>query len=289
MSDRFQACLAETLRWEGGWSNHPQDPGGATMKGVIQRVYDGWRERQSLPRQSVRSISDAELQSIYRENYWQMVAGDTLPAGLDLAVFDFGVNSGPTRAVRYLQACLGIAQDGHMGAVTITAANRADVRELIASYMAARRGFIRQIGTYPTFGKGWERRCNGIEAACLAMVGPAPPAPAPQPLPDADAQSESQGRATGEREPASGTVVGTVVAVGTGAGATVVNQTISAPPPVLTESLTNLGLWQQVGVQAAGFGRFVLNNPVEVGVIVTLVAMVWLAPRLLPIIWSRQA
>jgi len=136
---RFHACLAETLKWEGGWSNHKLDPGGATMNGVIQRVYDAWRERGGKPRQSVRGISDAELTAIYDANYWRMVAGDLLPAGLDLAVFDFGVNSGPARAVRYLQSCLGIIQDGHMGPVTINAANRADTRELIAAYMTARQ------------------------------------------------------------------------------------------------------------------------------------------------------
>jgi lysozyme family protein len=126
MPDRFTACLAETLRWEGGWSNDPYDPGGATMRGVIQRVYDGWRDGQRLPRRSVRLIEDGELQAIYRANYWALVRGDELPAGVDLAVFDAGVNCGPGTAVRMLQQALGggLKADGHIGPATMAAVAR---------------------------------------------------------------------------------------------------------------------------------------------------------------------
>lgn len=199
--DRFAQVLPVTLVHEGGWSNHKKDPGGATMKGVTQRVYDGYRDGRGMPRQSVRYISNAELVEIYRFNYWNMVRGDELPVGVDLAVFDFGVNSGPGTAIEFLQRVLGIRQDAHPGAVTLAEASRRDPVALIHSYMDARRAFLRSLPTFPWFGVGWMNRCDAIERAALAAVGhvaPGPVAAAPSVLPDADAQSESQGRAYAE-------------------------------------------------------------------------------------------
>lgn len=199
--DRFAEVLPVTLVHEGGYSNHPRDPGGATMKGVTQRVYDGYRDGRRQPRQSVRFIANAELVEIYRFNYWNMVRGDELPAGVDLAVFDFGVNSGPGTAIKHLQRVLGIRQDAHPGAVTLAEAARRDPAVLVQSYMAARRAFLRSLPTYPVFGVGWMRRCDAIERSALAAVGHALPnvvAMGPSVIPDADAQSETQGRAYAE-------------------------------------------------------------------------------------------
>jgi lysozyme family protein len=170
VSDRFEICLAETLKWEGGWSNHPRDPGGPTMRGIIQRVYDGWRDNHRLPRRSVRAIEDHELRDIYRRSYWDQVRGDELPAGIDLAVFDFAVNSGPARAAKYLQRVLGVKVDGHIGPATLGAAASADSQAVVEQLMDDRRTYIRQIRTYDAFGRGWERRCDGIEDAAIAML-----------------------------------------------------------------------------------------------------------------------
>ena len=291
--DRFSICLAETLDQEGGYSNDPHDPGGPTMRGVIQTEYDAWRERQHLPKQSVRLITDAEFRAIYRANYWDIVQADKLPAGLDLEVFDFAVNSGPPRAVRCLQGCLGLVQDGHMGAITIDAANRADLRELIPAYMRARLKFWRALATYWRFGRGWEKRGREIQAAALAMeAGSHAPAVADKPAAiSADAQAATQAKAVSESKPVSATTAGTVAAaMGAGAVGAVqgAQQTIAPPPQPLVDSVANIGLWQTIGQQLGSFGRFVVNNPVEVGAIVVLVMAVWYAPRLLPLIWRRQ-
>lgn len=193
---RFETCLAETLGWEGGYSNHPADPGGPTMQGVIQRVYDAWRDRMALPRRPVRQIERREVEAIYRQQYWDAVRGDELPHGVDLAVFDYGVNSGPARAIKALQRLVGATPDGHLGAATLAALARAEPVRLVTDLMAERRRFLRQIRHYPVFAKGWERRCNGVEAAALAMLGQMEDRPSVMPLLDAEAQSESQGRAT---------------------------------------------------------------------------------------------
>lgn len=202
MADRFSICLAETLKWEGGYSDHPADPGGPTMNGIIQRVYDGWRDQMGLPRRPVREIEPRERDAIYRQNYWTAVRGDELPPGIDVAVYDFGVNSGPPRAVRALQKALGINPDGHVGPATIAAAQAADPAAVVQALMTERRRFLRQVKTFGVFGKGWMRRCDGIEAASLACCripsafDRAWETSIAGPLDDADAQSETQGRAT---------------------------------------------------------------------------------------------
>jgi lysozyme family protein len=195
MSERFSECLAETLKWEGGYSNDKYDPGGATMKGVIQRVYDAYREGKGISRRPVKQIEEVELLDIYRRDYWNLVRGDEMPAGLDLALFDFGVNSGTGTATGKLQGVLGVAVDHQMGPVTLQAACNCDVPATIKKLQDSRRKYVRQIKTYWRFGKGWESRIKGVEAAALAMVGQVPKTAPPMPIPDADAQSVSQGRA----------------------------------------------------------------------------------------------
>lgn len=227
-SPRFRACLAEVLKWEGGFSDDPFDPGGPTNKGITIGVYAGfvgalgvaleigangrvkaldqWAYYQLVD--ELRTIPDDLVAEIYHRNYWLPVTGDELPVGIDLAVFDFAVNSGPPRAIRHLQKVLGVGIDGHMGAITLAAAHRADPAAVIPKLMDSRRTFLRQIKHFWRFGKGWMRRVDGVQGNALALV-PAvtfkstttapPPLPAwstvVTPLPDPDAQSATQGRA----------------------------------------------------------------------------------------------
>lgn len=171
MRDNYEACLARSLAWEGGYSNHPKDPGGATMRGVTQRVYDGWRRHNGKSPQSVRDIANAELQAIYRELYADKIVFDRLPAGVDCAVFDGAINSGPAQAAKWLQRALGVVVDGNIGPATIDAAQaHPNKRALVRQITANRRAFLRALRTYPTFGKGWMRRCDSIEAFALTLV-----------------------------------------------------------------------------------------------------------------------
>lgn len=170
MRSNFERALALTLRYEGGYVNHPADPGGATMKGVTQAVYDRWRAKNGRSMRDVRQIEDTELRDIYRLQYWDAVYGDRLPEGLDAAVFDFSVNSGPTRAVQELQRVLGLRTDGAMGAVTLEACMARDPVELIEAYCDARLAFVRKLKTFSTFGKGWTRRIMDVKTACVGMA-----------------------------------------------------------------------------------------------------------------------
>lgn len=165
----FPACLAVTLKHEGGWSDHPKDPGGATMKGVTIGTFRAFKGRQ-VTKDELRAISDDDLQAIYKKGYWAPISGDFLPKGVDLAVFDYGVNSGPARAVRALQGLVGVTQDGRVGPKTVRAASTA-VRgdELVKKLCAQRLSFVRGLATWSTFGRGWTRRIAEIEAVGVSM------------------------------------------------------------------------------------------------------------------------
>jgi lysozyme family protein len=165
-SSRFKVCLAETLGHEGGYVDHPDDPGGATNLGITHETLAAWRGKP-VTKMDVRDITLAEAAAIYHARYWLPIRGDALPQGVDLAVFDFSVNSGPGRAVKCLQSVLGITQDGAVGPMTLAAIGRASPAALVMDLCDARMRFLRGLKTWPTFGKGWTKRVAAVEAAAL--------------------------------------------------------------------------------------------------------------------------
>jgi len=156
--DRFLRAFRPMQIHEGGYVNHPRDPGGATMKGVTQRVYDDYRRRMNQPQKSVRHISDYEVETIYRQQYWNAVKADDLPDGLAYCVFDAAVNSGPGRAARWLQQALGVKVDGIIGNQTVGAARAANAVDVINRYCDMRLAFMKRLRHWPTFKNGWTRR-----------------------------------------------------------------------------------------------------------------------------------
>ncbi|WP_420104569.1 glycoside hydrolase family 108 protein [Bosea sp. (in: a-proteobacteria)] len=177
MSDKFEACHAITAKWEGGWSDHPADPGGKTMFGITQATLSAYLGRPASDRE-IRNLDRATALAIYRERYWKRVAGDELPAGVDLCVYDFGVNSGPDRAVKSLQAALGVKADGWVGNLTLKAlAEQADIARVIADLCDRREIFLRGLPTFSRFGKGWLNRLADIRNRAMRMSRGAPQTP----------------------------------------------------------------------------------------------------------------
>jgi len=172
--DRFAACVTEVLRHEGGYVDHPRDPGGCTNRGITRRTLEGWR-REPVSCADVRALAEDEARAIYRAHYWNSVHGDALPPGLDLPVFDAAVNSGRRRAVLWLQEALGgIAVDGVIGPHTLRAARRVNDRAgMIARSCELRLTFLRGLATWPDFGRGWQRRVQAVRQAALTMAGAA--------------------------------------------------------------------------------------------------------------------
>jgi lysozyme family protein len=167
--NRFDKCLAVTLRHEGGWSDHPRDPGGATMKGITIGTYAQWKGRK-VTKDELRAISDDDVTAIYRRNYWDKVRGDDLPAGLDLVAFDAAVNSGPARGARWLQSALGVTADGKIGPATLAAAATAPRIATIQAATGARLAWLKRLKTWDAFGRGWERRVEDVRREAIAMV-----------------------------------------------------------------------------------------------------------------------
>ena len=166
MKENYAQALKQVLKYEGGYVDHPKDPGGPTNKGVTQAVYDNWRKSQNLPIQSVRAIADSEVAAIYRNQYWDRISGDDLPAGVDFAVFDFAVNSGVSRAAKTLQAVVGVTQDGVIGPATIQA-----TKTYIAMTVTNKRlAFMQSLSIWSTFGKGWSARIADVKAQIISLV-----------------------------------------------------------------------------------------------------------------------
>lgn len=168
----FDLALKHVLEFEGGYSDHPRDPGGATNFGITTGVLSEFRGRP-VTKQDVRMLTLAEAARIYRSRYWDAVSCDHLPSGINLAVFDCAVNQGVGRAARFLQLAARVKIDGIIGPVTIDAVNAAGQDSLLREFMAQRMRSYGLLGRlFRTFGLGWSRRLMATHAAALQLMDP---------------------------------------------------------------------------------------------------------------------
>lgn len=164
------------LAHEGGYSNHPADPGGPTKYGITIADYRRY-VKPGATAADVRAMTPEAAKAIYRARYWDALACDSLPAGVDYAVFDYGVNSGVARAAKVLRRKLMLS-DGAAVADVSRAAQAADAAKLIEAICDERMAFLTSLKTWPVFGTGWSRRVADVRAAALAMA--AQPSRAPK-------------------------------------------------------------------------------------------------------------
>lgn len=208
----FFSVLPQLFEHEGGYVNHPRDPGGATNMGVTQAVYDAWQDSHGEGRKSVKLIRRDEAAAIYRQRYWNVIRGDDLPAGVDYAVLDAAVNSGPKRGAKWLQQALGLAADGTIGPASVAAArNAADKVALVKGICRRRLGFVHGLTTWKVFGKGWARRIAAVEALSVKIAFAAGGRSAPS-IEARAAEEAGAAQKTANRD--------TAVASGTGAAGT---------------------------------------------------------------------
>lgn len=163
---RFDACLPRILKHEGGYVDHPKDPGGATNKGVTLATYSDWLGRKAT-KDELKAIPANHVSAIYRDRYWKTAACDALPEGLDGVVFDLAVNSGPGRAKKMLQQAAGVEADGQVGPATLSAIKRLGAKVAITKLCAAREAFYRGLPTFATFGRGWLNRLDEVRRVAL--------------------------------------------------------------------------------------------------------------------------
>jgi lysozyme family protein len=173
MQDNWIKCLETILHHEGGYVNHPKDPGGMTNLGVTKRVYEEW-VGYSVSENTMQNLKKEDVAPIYKKNYWDRVKGDQLPEGLDLCVFDFGVNAGIGRAAKYLQTMIGTVADGGIGPNTLKKLDEYvkehGLNETIKSYQAERQKYYESLSTFDTFGRGWTRRVVETTKLALEMI-----------------------------------------------------------------------------------------------------------------------
>lgn len=171
----YDEALRRVLAHEGGNDDDPRDPGGRTSRGILQREWDAWRRTNpGLPADVWRAPQD-QIEAIYRQNYWAALRCDDLPAGVDYAVFDYGVNSGNSRAAKALQRFTGTVVDGEIGRNTIAATMATDAVKLIDRICDERLAFLQGLPTWSTFGKGWGRRVAEVREVAKAMATPSMP------------------------------------------------------------------------------------------------------------------
>src|SRR3990167_8381454 len=188
VATNFERSLAAVLKHEGGYVDHPRDPGGATNLGITIGTLRTYRGR-AVTKADVKALTRAEAAAIYRKNYWDKIRGDELPKGVDYAVFDFAVNSGMGRAIPFLQRVVSVTADGKFGPATMEAMRQMEPSAIVAMLCARRLAWLQTLGTWSTFGKGWASRVNGVKKLGLQMAGeapivavrPPPDIPAPEP------------------------------------------------------------------------------------------------------------
>lgn len=187
MRENWEKSFAETIKHEGGYVDHPKDPGGATNLGITIGTLSNWLGREAT-KAEVKALTIDKVKPIYRKNYWDVVKGDDLPSGVDFAVYDFAVNSGPSRAAIYLQNIVGSAPDGKIGPLTIKAVSkfveRFGAEQLVSDLCSQRLAFLERLSTWSTFGKGWSSRVNGVRKLATEMARGTPAKPIPVDLPD---------------------------------------------------------------------------------------------------------
>jgi lysozyme family protein len=169
MKGNFDRCLEMVLKHEGGFVNHPKDPGGATNMGVTLATYEQWVGR-SVTIEEMKNLAFQDVAPIYKKNYWDKVRGDDLPSGVDWSVFDWAVNSGPSRSAKALQKIVMVGQDGAIGPITLAATHSQDAKEVIQAMYYARQRFYENLSTFDTFGRGWTRRNKETLESALAMA-----------------------------------------------------------------------------------------------------------------------
>ena len=169
MKSNYQAALDHIFEWEGGFVDHPSDPGGATNMGITIATLQRWRSGRPVTKQDVKDLTRAEASKIYLAYYWDAVRADELPSGLDMVMFDAAVNQGPGKAVRLLQEAPGVTTDGLIGPKTLGAANDHDAAKTINEFCVLRAMHYTGLSTFPVFGHGWFRRLFSSHAFAVRL------------------------------------------------------------------------------------------------------------------------
>jgi len=169
MRHNWDEALRHILKYEGGYVNHPSDPGGMTNLGVTKRVWEEWTGKPATEA-DMRALTPEMVGHLYKTRYWNAVRGDDLPSGVDLCVFDAAVNAGVGRASKFLQQAVGVNVDGQIGPMTLAAITAKPADEVVAKFCDLREAHYKSLPTFATFGKGWMRRLASVESEAQTLT-----------------------------------------------------------------------------------------------------------------------
>lgn len=145
----FDEAFEKLIGHEGGYVNHPSDPGGETKYGISRRSY---------PQEDIAGLTIERAKAIYLRDYWGPAGCDAVPDALRFDLFDMAVNSGVKAAARMLQKVVGETEDGVIGPRTLQAVRGMPAPRLVARFNGCRLEFMASLPTWPSFGRGWARR-----------------------------------------------------------------------------------------------------------------------------------
>ena len=169
MKENWDACFAMVLKHEGGFVNHPKDPGGMTNLGVTRTNWELYLDHD-VTEADMRALTPEMVKPFYKKNYWDRIRGDELPSGVDYAAYDLAVNSGTGRAAKYLQQIAGVTADGVIGPRSLKAIQKCDAEDVVDEICNMRMDFLKNLSTFDTFGDGWTDRVGKVRAKATEMA-----------------------------------------------------------------------------------------------------------------------
>lgn len=168
-SSAFDIALEHVLKMEGGWSNHKDDPGGPTCKGITLHTYQtavrkGLIEQGSIDElKALKNLTRAKIKKIYKQLYWRQAGCQYFHFPIAISLFDAAVNHGPSRAVKLLQTAIDAVVDGEVGPETIKKTNILSVHQALNKFISVRRAYYKKLRQFNIFGKGWMKRLDQTE------------------------------------------------------------------------------------------------------------------------------
>lgn len=169
MKSNWDRAFDMVIVHEGGYVDHPSDPGGATNLGCTKAV---WQEYvgHEVTKQDIKELTKEDVKPLYKKRYWDALHGDALPSGLDYCLFDCAINSGVGRAAKFIQQIVGVTADGAIGNNTISAISQISPITLINEFSDKRQSFLESLPIFGTFGKGWTKRVQEVRNKSLDMA-----------------------------------------------------------------------------------------------------------------------
>jgi len=178
MLSNWDKSFDMVIAHEGGFTSDERDPGnklpdgrkGSTMWGCTQANWKKYIGHQ-VTQDDMKALKKEDVKPLYKRDYWDAVKGDSLPAGVDYAVFDFAINAGSSAARKMIQKALGVTADGAIGPATMKAIQEADALDLLEKFSHSKEAFYKPLPTFQTYGKGWLKRVADVQTSASTMIG----------------------------------------------------------------------------------------------------------------------